>query len=371
MSAGQKFLFNDAFEAPLTTERQAEAQAAASAPPPEPEVVEPEISEADLEQARAEGRQEGLALGREEGRTEAFTGIEQTTQTLLLNLTGRVGELLSEQPRMHETVAEEALKAASTILRKLVPSLEKSAALKEIEAVVSECLERAQDEPRLVVRVSEPMLEPVKSRIDALVKAEGFEGKVVFLATDDLGDSDVRVEWADGGAERRTDEIWRDIDEVLGRFLKVPAESLSRQPVSAPQVQPAVQQAPPLPAAATEAPPQHQPEVKTPGGTQPEPAETPPPLVSPMEQMGLATVEDGSSAGNISTAPAQPVPATPPVPDTAPVAETAPVADTATAPDTAAVTETPVAEPPVTENTPQTLQKPAAPAAGPQEPSHD
>ncbi len=362
MSAGQKFLFNDAFEAPLSTGRQAEAQAAASAPPPEPEVVEPEISEADLEQARAEGRQEGLALGREEGRTEAFNGIEQTTQTLLLNLTGRVGELLSEQPRMHEQVAEEALKAASTILRKLVPSLEKSAALKEIEAVVSECLERAQDEPRLVVRVSEPMLEPVKSRIDALVKAEGFEGKVVFLATDDLGDSDVRVEWADGGAERRTDEIWRDIDEILGRFLKVPAESLSRPSVAAARVSAVsvqaapVQAAPAPPAAAAEAMPQHQPAATPPGDMQPEASETPPPLVSPMEQMGLATADDGSGAEKISTAAAQPVPGKPPV------ANAAPVTGAATAPDT---------EAPVAENAPQTLQKPAAPAAGPQEPSHD
>lgn len=327
MSAEQKFLFDNAFEAPLSSGKQQEAPP----PPPEPEVVEPQISEVDLEQARAEGRQEGITQGREEGRAEAFSGIEQTTQTLLLNLTGRFGELLSEQPRMQLKVAEDALIAASTILRKILPSLEKSAAIKEIEAVVAECLERAQDEPRLVVRVSEPMLEPVKSRIDALVKAEGFEGKIVFLATDELGDSDVRVEWADGGAERRTEDIWRDIDEILARFLKVPAESLSRQSIpraAAPAVEPA-----PYPA----------PEAATPAastGAEPQPdsdGPPPPPLVSPMEQMGLATSEEAPDAKAVAASPAEPA---------------------------AVISSQPG-------DLTQTIEKPAATAAAPQEPDND
>ncbi len=325
MSAEQKFLFNDAFEAPLSTD----SKPVAPPPPPEPEVVEPEISEADLEQARAEGRQEGISQGREEGRAEAFSGIEQTTQTLLLNLTGRFGELLSEQPRMQVKIAEDALLAASTILRKIVPSLEKSAAIKEIEAVVAECLERAQDEPRLVVRVSEQMLEPVKTRIDALVKAEGFEGKIVFLATDELNDSDVRVEWADGGAERRTDEIWRDIDQILARFLKVPAESLSRQssaaaaPVQVAAPEPAVA----APAAADE---ESQPEA---GGP------PPPPLVSPMEQMGLAASGEADGTEAVAAVAAAPEP-------------------TAATPDQSGALT-------------QTIEKPAAVAAAPQEPNND
>lgn len=328
MSAGQKFLFDDAFEAPLSNGQPKEAPP----PPPEPEVEEPQISEADLEQARAEGRQEGLAQGREEGRAEAFDGIEQTTQTLLLNLTGRMAELLGEQPRMRVAVAEDALKAASTILRKIAPSLEKSAALKEIEAVVSDCLERAHDEPRLVVRVSAAMLETVKSRIDSLARAEGFEGKVVFLATDDFGDSDVRVEWADGGAERRTEDIWRDIDEVLARFLRVPAESLSQQVAAfgSSQAQP------PAPDAKQEAVPAPTETNSAPDGQE---TETPPPLVSPIEQMGLAAA-DGSATTE---------------------QEPASLAD-----------QSPV-QPPVTGDIPQTSLNPAetAAASGPQEPHHD
>ncbi len=371
MSAGQKFLFDNAFEAPLSSGNQPEAPP----PPPEPEVVEPEISEADLEQARAEGRQEGIDQGREEGRNEAFAAIEQTTQTLLLNLTGRFGELLTEQPKIRVKVAEDALKASSIILRKLVPSLEKSAGLKEIEAIVSDCLQRLQDEPRIVVRVSDKMLEPVKNRVDALVARDGFEGKVVFLASDDLNDSDVLVEWADGGAERRVEDIWRDIDEVLARFLKVPVESLSNQmPASSPAPQPQAQaqeqvQAaePPVQAAETQVQPEAQDAPEQPQAAAPDspvdPEEANRPLVSPLEQMGLTQNEE---------APAPAIDAVPAA-EAAAVASASVAAAAASAPAASApLAETPAAETPAAPvEITQIPQKPAALAAGPQEPSHD
>jgi flagellar assembly protein FliH len=266
MSAEHKFLFDTSFEAPQPVGRKAPPP-----PPKEPaEEAGPKITEADLLQAREEGIREGTSLGREQGRTETFTSIEQTTQDLLNRLTDRLGDLMAAQTKTRETVARNTLEAASTIIRKLLPSLEKSVEMNEIESVVSECLERAHDEPRLVVRVSEQMLEPVKHRVDTLVASEGFEGKVVFLAADGFGNSDVRIEWADGGAERNVEHTWREIDQVLARFLKIPARSAGA---------PAASAAP----AAAETVVEALPISETPA----QPGETPPPLVSPVTQMGL------------------------------------------------------------------------------------
>ena len=326
MSANQKFLFDNSFEAPLPSGAEAVAP-----PPPEPEVVEPEITEDDLEQARDEGRREGIDLGREEGRSEAYAGIEQTTQNLLVGLTGRIGELITEQPKLRRVIATEALDAASTIVKKLLPSLEKSEALKEIEAVVSECLERAQDEPRLVVRVSERMLEPVKTRIDALVASEGFEGKIVFLAVEGFGDSDVRVEWADGGAERNVENLWRDIDQILARFLKVPAESLSPPATTPTEMRAPMAAEPPTSTEPTNLP-QAEPTAES--------TQEAPPLVSPVEQMGLAASTDGTSDQNVA--------------EQNPTEQNSTDAASSTAPE---LTQTPVQPAPVT--------------AGPQEPKHD
>ncbi|WP_282609744.1 FliH/SctL family protein [Pelagibius sp. Alg239-R121] len=327
MSANQKFLFDNAFEAPLPS-----GQEPAAPPPPEPETLEPEISEADLQQAREEGRQEGVELGREEGRTEAFAGIEQTTQNLLLNMTGRLGELMTEQPRMRADAAQEALQTVTTILQKMLPSLEKSAAMKEIESVVSECLLRAQDEPRLVVRVSERVLDAVKARVDALVASEGFEGKIVFLAAEGFGDSDVRVEWADGGAERKLEDLWQDIDQILARFLKLPnlPQATQSSAAQSPAEQTPALQTPADQTGAAEVPA----DTSSPEAADEETSEAPP-LVSPVEQMGL-TATTGTPAGD---APHEPI--------TAPATATNPADLT------------------------QTHSQPAASAVGTQEPSHD
>ena len=96
MSGNQKFLFDTSFEGPLP----AVGEAAPPPPPPEPEESEPAITEEDLAQAREEGRQEGIVIGQEQGRDEAFAGIEQTTQNLLVGLPGHIVELLSAPPKM-------------------------------------------------------------------------------------------------------------------------------------------------------------------------------------------------------------------------------------------------------------------------------
>lgn len=302
MSANQKFLFDTSFEGPLP----AVGEAAPPPPPPEPEESEPAITEDDLARAREEGRQEGIVIGQEQGRDEAFAGIEQTTQNLLVGLTGHIVELLSAQPKMREEVARETLEAAMAVLKKLLPSLEKSAALAEIEAVVAECLERAKEEPRLAIRVSEQMLTPVKGRVDSLVAQEGFEGKIVFLAADGFAESDVRVEWADGGAERRLEDIWQDIDQVLARFLKLPADRLHR--ATAADARPAAE----VPAAetpATEAPAQAEqaPQAET---ADTDGQETPD-LVSPLEQMGLSPNPDTDADDNSAAIQTQDVPLQP------------------------------------------------------------
>ena len=47
----------------------------------------------------------------------------------------------------------------------------------------------------------------------------GFEGKIVLLAQSDLQAGDVRVEWADGGAERDIGLLWREIDAIVERAV--------------------------------------------------------------------------------------------------------------------------------------------------------
>jgi flagellar assembly protein FliH len=90
-------------------------------------------------------------------------------------------------------------------------------------------LSELHDEPRLVVRVADALLDPLNESLQAARSSAGFEGKIVLLADDSVANGDIRIEWADGGAERDSTRLWREIDEIVARALghdgaNVPAE---------------------------------------------------------------------------------------------------------------------------------------------------
>ena len=112
-----------------------------------------------------------------------------------------------------------------SLVRKLFPKLNEHFGLAEIEALIGDCLERLREEPRLVLRVDSNLLEPVREKVEALLPSTGFEGKLVYLGDDKMAASDVRLEWADGGAERDSQRQWEEIDAVIARALQSNAPS--------------------------------------------------------------------------------------------------------------------------------------------------
>jgi flagellar assembly protein FliH len=69
----------------------------------------------------------------------------------------------------------------------------------------------------VVVRVPDAYYDALDAEIPALAKRSGFEGKVVLLSEPSLQPGDLRVEWADGGAEREVASLAAEIDAVLCR----------------------------------------------------------------------------------------------------------------------------------------------------------
>src|SRR3546814_15720654 len=73
------------------------------------------------------------------------------------------------------------------------------------------------EEPRLVLRVSDGILDLIKPRIDVLTMRSGFAGRVVILAEDGMVDGDCRIEWADGGVERSAARLSTEIEGAVIR----------------------------------------------------------------------------------------------------------------------------------------------------------
>ncbi len=212
-SMAQKYLFDTEFLVEEAAPDEAAAHADEEQAPPEPT-----YSKAELAQARADGLTEGHATGLAEGRTE--------TERLATQAIGRMSERLNEIAHSvlthRESVTHDATAVASAIIRKVAPELIRRGALDSIEAAISGCLPDLVEEPRIVVRVCDDVLDAIQTRIEPMVGASGFSGDVVVIADPELEASDCTVEWADGGIRHDPSRVWRDIEGILRTHLEIP-----------------------------------------------------------------------------------------------------------------------------------------------------
>lgn len=179
------------------------------APPP------PKYGEAELAAAREAGRIEGIAQGR--AQTEA--SLTAKIEAALKSVGAQLGELLADRAHLHQELAVQSVRTVMAVLERTMPELARRHLQIEIEGLVRTCLSELYDEPRVVVRAADPVIDTLQEKIDQLSAACGFTGKVALFGDPELAPGDCRVEWADGGAERNFEATWRTIETAIERSL--------------------------------------------------------------------------------------------------------------------------------------------------------
>ncbi|NBC34555.1 MAG: hypothetical protein GVY13_17905 [Alphaproteobacteria bacterium] len=235
MTYMQKFLFDTSFDPEdMRREEEARRQAREAAAKAEVEArtkakaqaqakpAEPTFSRADLNAARAEG----YAAGEEAGKATALNSVQERLGEALSAVSRQLGPLVEQRRLDQETMVEQSVQIALAISRRVLPELARRKGLAEIEALVRDCLRDMSEEPRIVVRVSDEMLDLMRARIDPMAQSLGFPGSIVLLAEPSFGPADCRVEWADGGAERLAGQVWQEVETAVARFLEYPQSVL-------------------------------------------------------------------------------------------------------------------------------------------------
>ncbi len=173
---------------------------------------------------------------REESFNAGIAEGEATTERRQAEALQAIAARLAAIAELHvptlERVADEAANLAVAVARKVSPALMRRQPLAELEAMLREFLAQLIDEPRVVVRVPDALIDPLSERIDGLAAGCGFAGRVVLLPDAELSGADCRMEWADGGVDRITEDIWRDIEAGIARLLQAPdhaADGLSAE----------------------------------------------------------------------------------------------------------------------------------------------
>jgi flagellar assembly protein FliH len=178
---------------------------------PEP----PKYGEAEIAAARAEGRAEGVLAG----RAEAEATIAAHAGQALERAGAGIAELLSDRARLHQQLAAQSVQTVMAVVGRAMPELARRNTLIEVEGLVRTCLAELYDEPRVVIRAADPIVDALQKDIDRLAAACGFTGKIALFGDPEMAPTDCRVEWADGGAERNFDETWRAIEAAMERGL--------------------------------------------------------------------------------------------------------------------------------------------------------
>tara|TARA_R110002110_G_scaffold284987_1_gene499213 strand:+ start:16188 stop:16946 length:759 start_codon:yes stop_codon:yes gene_type:complete len=208
MATNQKFLFENDFAHPEEMRKRAAVH-----------------TDDDLAQARAQG----IADGRAEMEAEQHAADEHEIAALLTQLGETVETLCAQRTAEIDDAASQAGELALTICRKILPTLSAQNAMTEIEGLIMRTINEMQDEPRLVVRVADARVEELQARFERMAGA--FQGSLVLLGDDELGDTDCSLLWADGGADRKLDRLWSEMNMAVAAISDARTQPVSTMPL--------------------------------------------------------------------------------------------------------------------------------------------
>lgn len=255
MAAIRKFLFDTDFTV-VGSRRPGDEIEAVETPedeevePAEEETPAPMFSEEDMEVARGQG----FAEGKQAGINEAAAAIDRQIAETLDQIGSRLPDLFTAQENAVEELRRQGILMIRALARKVLPGQAERGAMEEIDHMAGLVLERLRSEPSIVFRVNDSLNEAVESRLAEIAAQKGLAGSIKVIGDADIPPGDCRIEWADGGAERRTDALLDEIDQIIARNLGRDADALFAVPSSpeSPETAPPDPENGAAPSAATE-----------------------------------------------------------------------------------------------------------------------
>ena len=227
MSAIEKFMFDLSFdnEQPAVNATPMEEDGAileqgedqdepSEPPPPVPTFTEEEVAQ-QVEAARSDAHTQGHLEGLEQGRQEILGSVEKTAADAETVIGEKLSALYEQQMAVHHQLSEDSVSLAISIARKIIPRYAARHPLIEVEYVLSQCLARLFEAPKVLVHVHPNLVGLLEQNLENIAKAKGFDGALMVLGDDNLSAGDCRVDWGDGSAERKSEAIWAEIDGII------------------------------------------------------------------------------------------------------------------------------------------------------------
>ena len=203
--------FDDEEELTLPTEEAEQTPAVAE----EAEKITPTYSEEEVESAR----QQGFEAGRKEGLEANAEVITKQISETLININETINSLFKAQENYNQELSHDANSLAISIFKKMMPALAKRHSFEEVDLVLNEAFEKFIEEPKITLIVHPDIANAIEERFGEIAKNRGYEGKIVIQTNENIGPSDCRIDWINGGTERNTTELWAEINSIIDQNL--------------------------------------------------------------------------------------------------------------------------------------------------------
>lgn len=175
----------------------------------------PTFTEEELAQAQQRSFEDGKAAGLQEANAQ----FEHLIASALTQISQTIPGIFEDHSKTQLEHEAHALAIATAVAKKIIPAYAEKNGLEEIIHVVKRCLEPLHTEPRILVKVHESLREDIQEKLLKVAEEVGFEGRLVVMPNEEIIPGDCRIDWSEGGAERNSDDLWQQIDEIIGRNL--------------------------------------------------------------------------------------------------------------------------------------------------------
>lgn len=194
----KKFLFDsNRFDAPDEDEND--------------EPVVPTFSEEELEQAKKIAYESGKSQGLKEAEASREKHVATLTESIMMD----IKNLFSEEQGRASTYEEEAVRLSTQIFETLFPYLNEKHGIDEIKSIIKQVLTAQSEQPSIVVEVNTEYKSDIDSFIENIKKQLHGSGDIDVIGNEELGASDCRLSWKDGGARRDTQRLCTQILNTL------------------------------------------------------------------------------------------------------------------------------------------------------------
>ena len=149
------------------------------------------------------------------GVEDIKNSIEEKQNILLEDIKNQLMTIFASLDEKKSSLETSALKFAVSVIEKILPTIEKERAEKEIKNFLSENFANFSSQEALSFSFHPDVLSHVSGSIRRLAEQNDFEGKISVHKDPTLGLSDCRVEWKSGGVERKASSIMDKVKKLI------------------------------------------------------------------------------------------------------------------------------------------------------------